>query len=108
MINSTALGLGNLVRCALEAQVSPDTTIDDVSTPCVLVLAAAHGATRALKALLAGGANTELVDKDGNTALALTAGFGHLSCLQLLLEAGGERKLARLARKYTADAGGNV
>jgi ankyrin repeat protein len=82
-------GQGNLVRCALEAGVSPDTTTDAEtgSTP-VLVAAAQQGATPALKALLAGGANKELADRSGNTALALAAREGHLSCVQLLLDAG--------------------
>jgi ankyrin repeat protein len=86
---SARLGLGNLVRCALEAGVSPDTTSRDEtgSTP-LLVLAAQYGVTRTLKALLSGGANKELADKNGVTALSWAACFGHLSCLQALLDAG--------------------
>ena len=79
-------GLGNLVRCALEAQMSPNTKTES-GTP-ILVHAALRGAVPALKALLAGGANTGLVDNSGFTALATAAQFGQLSCLQLLLDAG--------------------
>jgi ankyrin repeat protein len=86
---STLRGLGSLVRCALEAGVSPDTTSGDEkwSMP-VLVLAAEHGYAPALKSLLAGGANKELADKYGNTALFKAACEGHLVCVQLLLDAG--------------------
>ena len=66
ILNSSCVwGLGNLVRCALEAQVSPETRTLDVP---VLVLAAHHGATPALKALLVGGANKEQTDNRGFTA----------------------------------------
>jgi ankyrin repeat protein len=85
----TIYGLGNLVRCALEAGVSPDTTSgEEKGSAPVLVVAAHFGATPALKALLADGASKELVEKYGHTALAVSAELGHLSCLQLLLEAG--------------------
>jgi ankyrin repeat protein len=89
LFRSTFLGLGNLVRCALEVGASPDTTTGEEtgSTP-VLVTASEFGATHALKALLSGGANKELADWRGHTALALAARRGHLSCLQLLLDAG--------------------
>jgi hypothetical protein len=64
--NSCVWGLGNLVRCALEAGVSPDTTADEEtgSTP-VLVVAAQRGAVPALNALLAVGVNIELADRNG-------------------------------------------
>jgi ankyrin repeat protein len=86
LVNTCIWGLGNLVRCALEAGVSPDTS-DDTSTP-VLLLAAHLDAAPALKALLAGGASIELAEKTGKTALAYAARQGNLSCLQLLLNAG--------------------
>jgi ankyrin repeat protein len=86
---SSVAGLGNLVRSALEAGVSPDTTTSAAtgSSP-VLVLTAAYGATPSLKALLAGGANKEMADTRGNTALTWATRQGHLTCLQLLLDAG--------------------
>jgi ankyrin repeat protein len=69
--------------------VSPDTTTDEeTGSKPALVLAARRGAVPALKALLAGGANIELTDRNGNTALARAAREGQLSCLQLLLDAG--------------------
>jgi ankyrin repeat protein len=93
LFNSTIAGLGHLVRCALEAGVSPDTTTgaETGSFPS-LVLAAEHGAVPALKALLASGANIELTDKYDTTALGWAALNGHLSCLQLLLDAGANAK----------------
>ena len=86
--NSCIWGLGNLVRCALEAQVSPDLMVGETRGTPVLVLAATYGATPALKALLAGGANIELPDTHDVTALAAAAGWGHLTSVQLLLNAG--------------------
>ena len=87
--NCCVWGLGNLVRCALEAQMSPDTKAEEVngSTP-VLVAAAFFGSSRALEVLLAGGANTDLADQNGATALAAATTSGHLSTVQLLLDAG--------------------
>ena len=89
LINTTIWGLGNLVRCALEAQASPNETSDE-STGCTPLLSAAGqlGHTSALKSLLAGGANIELADNTGLTALAAAARQGQLSCVQLLLDAG--------------------
>ena len=54
----------------------------------MLVAAAICGFTPPLKVLLAGGANKELADEEGNTALAWAARMGHLPCVQLLLDAG--------------------
>jgi hypothetical protein len=73
LIHSSIYGLGHLVRCALEAGASPDTTSGEEtgSTP-VLVAAAQLGATPALKALLTSGANKELADKNGITAFILS------------------------------------
>ena len=90
--NCTILRLQNLVRCALEAQVSPDTRTkegpgSDDYVP-VLIVAACRGATPALKALLAGGASIDLADKNRDTALAWAARNGHLSFVQLLLDSG--------------------
>jgi ankyrin repeat protein len=82
-------GMGNVVRCLLEAQVSPDIKTEEAyaSAPMVCVAARA-GATPSLKALLAGGANADPSDKCGINALMWSAREGHLSCLQLLLDAG--------------------
>ena len=71
---STSMGLGNLVRCSLKAHMSPDSTLDaEEGNVPMLHLAVKVGATRALKALLAGGANIELTDKNRATALAEAA-----------------------------------
>ena len=90
--NSAVMGLGHLVRCALEAKMSPDTLTGDVSsghdTRPILCVATQPGALPALKALLAGGANVELADERGITALALAAGLGALPAVRLLLDAG--------------------
>ena len=89
LTRSTSLGLGNLVRCALKAHTSPDSILDaEEGNVPMLHLAVKVGATRALKALLAGGANIELTDKNRATALAEAARYGQPSCLQLLLDAG--------------------
>jgi ankyrin repeat protein len=85
---STNWGLGNLVRCALQAGVSPDTTTDaETGSMPMVAVAALEDAVPALKALLAGGANIELANKHGHTALGWAAQCGYLSCLQLLLDA---------------------
>jgi ankyrin repeat protein len=87
--NFIVAGLGNLVRCALEAGVSPDTTGgEETGSLPVLLLAAQFGLTHALKALLTGGANIELANDGGFTALAVAARLGHPSCAQALLDAG--------------------
>jgi ankyrin repeat protein len=89
LFKSTFLGLEHLVRCALEAGVSPDTTTGtEAGSVPMLVLAAQEGFVPALKALLAGGANIELTDEYGTTALGWAAREGPLVCVQLLLDAG--------------------
>ena len=62
--SNTIWGLGNNVRCALEARVSPDTKADEVegSNP-IVVVASQYDATRALQLLLAAGANVEQADR---------------------------------------------
>ena len=91
MYSTTLMGLGKLVRCALEAGMSADMTtkVASGSAP-FLAVAAARGTTPALKALLAGGANIELTDKSGSTALAIAASYGNLPCVQLLLDSGAD------------------
>ena len=87
LFRSTAWGLGNLIRCALEAPgVSPGITEATHACP-LLVLAAATGSAPAVQALLAGGAKTELAGRNGITALMFAARHGHLPCLRLLLDA---------------------
>ena len=84
--NSVIWGLGHLVRCALKAQVSANVRTAE-SLP-LIALGAGCGASTALKALLVGGANIELADDNGQTALIWAAKKGQLSCLQLLLDGG--------------------
>ena len=103
LLSSATWGLGNLVRCALEAQVSVNTTTNDASNCLpVLLVAAGYGAVPALKALLAGGASIELTDKRGITALAAAATWTPV-LLAAASRRRGERKHARLAGKYSAD-----
>jgi ankyrin repeat protein len=95
LINCSYWGLGNLVRCLLEAGVSPDTMKGD-STPVLIIAAAEEGTASAVKALLAGGATVDLrVAKIGGlplecgaTALIVAAQEGRLSSIELLLQAG--------------------
>ena len=79
--------LGNLVRCALAAGAPANTRFGEHDTT-VLCLAAFHGASHSLKALLTGGADVFLADKEGYTALHLAAEKGDTTCIALLLEAG--------------------
>jgi ankyrin repeat protein len=79
--------LGNLVRCALAAGAPANSRQGEDDMP-VLCLAALHGASRSLKALLAGGADVRLADKDGYTALHWAAQNCDTTCIALLLEAG--------------------
>ena len=89
LTRSTMWDLGNLVRCALEAKISADTKTDEqFGVSPMLVVAAFHGSLRALKALGAGGANLELPDRAGGTALAWASREGQLACLLFLIEAG--------------------
>ena len=90
-VRSTFWDLGNLVRCVLEAKISADTKTDEqFGVSPMLVVAAFFGSLRALTVLVAGGANLELTDKGGSTALAHAAREGRLACLQVLVEAGAK------------------
>ena len=81
------LDLSNLIRCALEADVSADARLVEGRTP-VLVRAALHNHARALKALLAGGANHALKNDEGFTALVAAVNLGNVDCARLLVAAG--------------------
>ena len=94
MHNCSVLDLGNVVRLLLLAGVSPDAGMDSV----FLVVAACSGSSRALKALLDGGANHALTDENGVTALYIVARNGHLESLKILLAAGASPHVADSAR----------
>jgi len=79
--------LGNLVRCALAAGAPANTRFGEHDMP-VLCHAAAQGAARSLKALLTGGADARLADKQGYTALHWAGQEGYTACISLLLDAG--------------------
>jgi len=83
----TSWDLGNLVRCALAAGAPLNFRfrVDAMPLICFAVI---EGAARSLKALLVGGADVSLVDKDGNTALHWAAQKGNTACISLLLDAG--------------------
>ena len=89
------LDLSNLVRCALDADVSADARLEAKNQP-ILVRAAQRNHARSLKALLAGEANVGLKDADGRTALHEAAFEGHLEALTLLLSAGADAKVCDL------------
>ena len=79
--------LGNLVRCALAAGASANTSFGEDDTP-VLCHTAQEGSARSIQALLTGGADVRLAGKGGDTALHCAAWKGDTACIGLLLEAG--------------------
>ena len=89
--------LGNLARCTLSAGASADLRWGELNTPAILH-AALFGSKRALKALLTGGANVELKNDDGNSALHAAAVKGEVACLELLLSAGAELEVRHISR----------
>ena len=95
--NAVVLHLPELVRCALEAGVSPDTRLED--SP-VLVTAASSldggGSALIVRMLLAAGADHSLTDSVGYTALTMAAQDGWLECVQILLAAGADANIGEL------------
>jgi len=74
--HAAALGSADCTRWLLEAHAKPSaTTSTSMSTP--LHIAALHGHTKCVEALLDGRANALARDKDGHTALCLTRLFRH-------------------------------
>jgi ankyrin repeat protein len=92
-INCTLWGLPNLVRCATEAGVSPDLRFTETQAP-VIALAAEEGHSRVVKVLLNAGADCNLADSKGYTALQRAAAEGRLECVQLLLAAGADTQMS--------------
>ena len=86
------------MRCAHEAKaVLPDNVlvlmsdahhVDWIMHP--LAVAVTRGATKALKEILAAGANTERLDSDGETALFVAAAAGREKETKMLLDAGAD------------------
>jgi hypothetical protein len=89
--------LGNLARCALSAGASADLRWGEYNAPAIWH-ASLFGSKRALKALLAGGANVELKNDNGNSALHVAAEIGEVACLELLLSAGAELEVRHILR----------
>ena len=89
VVNCAEHDLGNLVRCAVAAGVSADTLWGEGNVP-LLCVAAQHGSSCALRALLAGGANHALTDARGCTAMHHAAFAGDTASLRLLLQAGAQ------------------
>ena len=87
MYNSLVADLPHLVRCLVEAELSADARVGKCNG-AALHVAAQCGSERALRALLAGGANHALVDERFFTPLHDAAYQGHSACLQHLLDAG--------------------
>jgi ankyrin repeat protein len=91
--------LGNLARCTLSAGASADLRWGEYNTPAILY-AALFGSKRALKALLAGGANVKLKNDRGNSALHAAADKGEVACLELLLSAGAKLEVRHILRAF--------
>ena len=66
-----------------------------------LMLAAARGWHKTVKALVAGNGGIDLIDSSGNTALMLAAGAGRKKVVEILIEAGAKIDL-RNSRGQTA------
>jgi len=89
-------GLANLVRCGIEAGVSPNTRIppdEELQAP-MIIHAAQEGYARVVKVLLEAGADFNLVNTRGTTALLRAAQCGRLQCVELLLAAGADTRMA--------------
>lgn len=77
------------IRMLTEAGADPDARyLSDPREPTALMLLAEVGAAKAVKALLEGGADPDLQDKNGDTALMYTAEFGHMGTIEALLDGG--------------------
>jgi ankyrin repeat protein len=90
LYSAVFMGRSNLVRCALEAGASADSRASENMARPVLVEAAYKGHTRILKQLLEAGADRNLTDRQGFTALTIAALEGRLDCIELLLAAGAD------------------
>ena len=82
LCNSAIWDLPHLVRCLLEAGLSADVRCGSLNRTALQV-AAQQGSTRALKALLAGGANHALVDERSMRPLLEATQTGHSACWTL-------------------------
>ena len=91
--NAVIWDLPHLVRCVLQ-ELSADTRFGGEWNETALGLCAVQGSVRALKVMLAGGANHALANSRGMTPLNVAACLGHLDCLQVLLEAGADARAA--------------
>jgi ankyrin repeat protein len=89
--NSAYLDLPHLIRCLLKAGLSADVRCGSWNGTALHVeLASRRGSTRALKALLAGGANHALIDDESATPLLDAVDCGKSACVHLLLDAGAD------------------
>jgi ankyrin repeat protein len=84
-------GLANLVRCATEAGVAPNLCSPEHNTP-LLVIAAQLGHANVVSVLLDAGADCDMADSRGLSAVHAAAAECHLNCVQLLLAAGADVK----------------
>jgi hypothetical protein len=81
IINCSFLGLANLARCAIEAQVSPNlrSVASKPANMTILEAAALQGHARVVKLLLENGADPCLCDDNGGTALHCAAVGGQVT-----------------------------
>ena len=91
----TAAGEGNLEavkqHIAAGTDLNQRATDDQKSTP--LIIAITFGQVATAKALIAGKADLDLQNKDGNTALSIAAFLGYGDIVQPLLKAGADRNI---------------
>lgn len=84
LIVSCERELGNVTRCLL-AVLKPNAR-NHVGSPILCVAAFRGGSGPALQALLTAGTDVKLVDRDGQSAMHISASFGLMEALRTLLE----------------------
>ena len=93
----------------LDLGVDPDQTRDDFTGgDTALVFAADNGHVQVVKALLAAGANKDLPNSWGQSALWCACFCGHLECVRVLMEAGADTSIMCCTGDYAGKKAVNV